>query len=1349
MMALKHQHFGLTFLVIALVTQIEQHHSCVTDDLVTGQSFTVRNTNIEETVEKPHIGHLELENSKISQLEEDPKEKTSIPRTEDTTKEKDGTSSVTKSPTTNLASTTGAVNTTTSRAAISLTTSTTATMVDATTSHATISPTTSKPTTTTTVDTTTSRASTSPTTSTTATMVDTTTAHAIISPTISRLTVGTTTSRATIIPSTSTTIIVDTTTSQDTITPTTSRPTTATTVDTTTSRATISPTVTSTPATMVDTTTAHATISPTTSTPGTMVDTTTAYATISPTTRTVTTSKEADTTTSPATKSPKTIAITATKYVGTPTSSTLSFTSSKPDPTTFRSTRSPTIITATTGRAVDTTTTILPITTTTQVTISPASDTTSSPAANLYTPVFYEDLYYAEVEESSPVGTTLLTVQAMDWDEGAAGVIMYNISSQTPDGEAFGVHPETGVVALRRELDREEKGRYVMNVTATDKGQPQRMAVAVLEIVALDSNDNVPIFDQVRYESVVSEDTHSYSRVLHVTASDKDLGRNSEITYTLSGNHRNKFTIDDKSGLIRTLGSLDRERVSHYNFLVIATDRGIPRQEGFAEIYIRVGDVNDNPPKFPSDTIDLVVPENNLPFDLIGQVTATDADEGPNAIILYAFVQRVRQSWFQIDRRTGVVHTLYRFDREKRAEYEVTVRASSGRLFSDVRLVIHIGDENDNAPIVPASQVIFYNFYEGTIGYNIIGKVGALDKDVGDSLNYHLLASAVSLGIGDRRRPGGQYGVINQRVGVSFSVDQTTGTIYAYHQEPYSEFKPLTGHLTVNVSDGINSVTCNCTIYMKQVTYTTFKNSISMRLRIRSDRETFLSRHRDLLATIADIFRTDEELVTFLIRRGLNDQDHGVTTTEAPMLRVSLAVRRRDGTIIPTDELQSMIYLEVERLRTLVDMTPDSIRSLCLLRPTVTNTSSVVAPVALGLTYVSFNVVLLTHCQASQGSCTSVSCGKFEECLDVKDGFRCQCLFSGNGTCQPPFPAGTCPEAICNRRGTCTVDEAGEVNCLCRDHTRYDGPHCEMTTRSFTDDSFLAFKPLGRSERKFHITLRFKTAKPNGILLYNGPYLRGRGESIALQIVGGRLQFIKSSRMGTSVVSASIATDVSDGRWHDVYVNNVGGNILLGIDGCIEDAAHWNIDNADASCIGIGWLEKQPRTQFINLNGPLFLGGLPSFVTTTQVTSAHFEGCLNAVQFNSKVLDFSVRLKNVGTSPRCKRNETVETKVKVPRAVKSLSARSRLRSLVVKWSPPKHKSEQLIGYQLSHVEVNDVGESISDTWTVMINGPVQSSYTIERLTPNTRYKVTIKGYSTAGFGESSTVDATTKANRIR
>ena len=275
-------------------------------------------------------------------------------------------------------------------------------------------------------------------------------------------------------------------------------------------------------------------------------------------------------------------------------------------------------------------------------------------------------------------------------------------------------------------------------------------------------------------------------------------GRNSEVTYMLSGNHKNKFSIDERSGLIRTRGSLDRERVASFNFFVTATDQGVPALQGSANVLIRIGDVNDNSPMFPNDTIYLLVTENNMPFNLIGKVTAIDADEGPNAVISYAFVQRSRQNWFQIDQRTGVVHTLNRFDREERSEYEVIVRASSGMLFSDARLVIRIEDVNDNAPRVPASQYIFYNFYEGYQGYNKIGKVGAIDKDSGDVLKFQLIRSTISSGMGERRRSGSSSGTVDS-VGVSFTVD-TTGTIYAYHQEPSSGFKPSIAHLTVNVS---------------------------------------------------------------------------------------------------------------------------------------------------------------------------------------------------------------------------------------------------------------------------------------------------------------------------------------------------------------------------------------------------------------------------------------------------------------------------------------------------------------------------------------------------------------------
>ena len=173
-----------------------------------------------------------------------------------------------------------------------------------------------------------------------------------------------------------------------------------------------------------------------------------------------------------------------------------------------------------------------------------------------------------------------------------------------------------------------------------------------------------------------------------------------------------------------------------------------------------------------------------------------------------------------------------------------------------------------------------------------------------------------------------------------------------------------------------------------------FQRSISLRIHMRTDTESFLYKHRELVSTIAKIFRTSEQLVTFFIRRGLTDV-HG--ENDSPELRVSLAVRRWDGSFIPTDELRSSIHLELERLQTFVDVTTDSVRSLCRHQPAVSNGSSVVVPVALGLTYVYFNVSLTPQCLVGlpQESCSSLTCSKFEECVSTGDDFRCRCLFSG------------------------------------------------------------------------------------------------------------------------------------------------------------------------------------------------------------------------------------------------------------------------------------------------------------------------------------------------------------------
>ena len=61
-------------------------------------------------------------------------------------------------------------------------------------------------------------------------------------------------------------------------------------------------------------------------------------------------------------------------------------------------------------------------------------------------------------------------------------------------------------------------------------GETERSAMALLEIVIKDVNDNAPVFEHNSYEIVVNEDAHLQSRVLHMTALDADIGK---LTLTL------------------------------------------------------------------------------------------------------------------------------------------------------------------------------------------------------------------------------------------------------------------------------------------------------------------------------------------------------------------------------------------------------------------------------------------------------------------------------------------------------------------------------------------------------------------------------------------------------------------------------------------------------------------------------------------------------------------------------------------------------------------------------------------------------------------------------------------------
>lgn len=86
--------------------------------------------------------------------------------------------------------------------------------------------------------------------------------------------------------------------------------------------------------------------------------------------------------------------------------------------------------------------------------------------------------------------------------------------------ETFGIDLRSGVVSVRRNLDREVCEVYTVMVKASDQAappSPRRSAIASLVLKILDYNDNNPQFSERAYTSNVPEDLNPNQRPVIAT----------------------------------------------------------------------------------------------------------------------------------------------------------------------------------------------------------------------------------------------------------------------------------------------------------------------------------------------------------------------------------------------------------------------------------------------------------------------------------------------------------------------------------------------------------------------------------------------------------------------------------------------------------------------------------------------------------------------------------------------------------------------------------------------------------------------------------------------------------------
>ncbi|MBN3325381.1 FAT4 protein, partial [Atractosteus spatula] len=334
-------------------------------------------------------------------------------------------------------------------------------------------------------------------------------------------------------------------------------------------------------------------------------------------------------------------------------------------------------------------------------------------------PVFTQNVYMCEVTENMPP-SQVCEVLAIDLDSGIDGDVQYSILSGDIDN-TFTIDMNSGIIKTRKSTDREKVPLYNLTIQARDKGNELHTGTAMVIVAVLDANDNAPRFSQIFFTDIPENAPVGFI-VIQITSTDEDIGENAVSTYTIVNNSdRLPFAIDEASGHITVIQSLDRETKDRYIVKVNANDSA---------------------------------------WNVNTEVEATDIDSGENSQISYSLIKG-HIDMFALDPHTGVITTQEMFDFELQQVYKVIIKASNPGnqdQMSLAQVCIQITGVNEYIPRFSKSQYDFAISERSPVGTKL-GQISATDYDLGlDGDIYYLL--------------------VGQSKKVGFDIDRNSGEIY-------------------------------------------------------------------------------------------------------------------------------------------------------------------------------------------------------------------------------------------------------------------------------------------------------------------------------------------------------------------------------------------------------------------------------------------------------------------------------------------------------------------------------------------------------------------------------------------
>lgn len=338
-----------------------------------------------------------------------------------------------------------------------------------------------------------------------------------------------------------------------------------------------------------------------------------------------------------------------------------------------------------------------------------------------------------------------------------------------------------GNISVISPTDFETTDQYNLTVTVTDTATPGATASTPITIDVTDVNEQPLVTPGQTF--TISELAPVSSPVNNgpATASDVD---GDPLTFSLTDPSLT-FAIDQNTGVISAVGTLDFETVDAYTVVISADDGQLTNS---ATATINVLDVNEAPSLFPP-----LLPPRVFENSAIGtSVTSTISATDPEADQL-TFSMIDPSGFFAIDPATGeIAVSALGLDIEMAVLHRVIVTvddsAGGGTGSDSISLDIEVTDQNEKPVVDP---MIFPMVLEDTVPGAVVTTLTGSDPE-GDILSWSI-TGGTGLGI--------------------FSIDPLTGAVALDVPLDYDTTPNTTTHtLTVVLDDGLLTDTVTLTV---------------------------------------------------------------------------------------------------------------------------------------------------------------------------------------------------------------------------------------------------------------------------------------------------------------------------------------------------------------------------------------------------------------------------------------------------------------------------------------------------------------------------------------------------------